>query len=609
MAAGLLRGSYLHLLACSRAARLAGLSVRIVAARSRLVIRTSRRGTLAMLRCLAVRIIIGLYAFAMLVRAVVFGLHPDAAYPDSYYYVDVARALQAGHGFNIDFIYSFLDVGGRIPADPHLPIASNGFWMPLASIIQLPTIWLFGPVPLASALPFMLIGALTAPLTWLIAREVGARPTVAIAAALAVALPAATTLYVAQPDNIALYQPIGLAAMWLTARGLKGHRRSFALAGLAVGLGTLARNDGLLLGAMVGLAFLWDRSGSWRPNGTRPPLIPWRFAAASLALFAVVTVPWYLRQLVVFGTISPSSGSSLLAQNYRDTNCVTCPISIDHLLGQGIGPLLASRLVGLLAAIAIFSAMIITIVLVPFAIAGARRRIRSTDFGPFFLYAGILFGASSLLFAAYVPYGTFLHSAVALAPYAFILAFEGSALAAHWAVRHRPSWTVEGAVRLFLVVAAASIVIDAMAFTAMAMPAWNRDRDNRVAAGQALDAAGVPSTDLLLSADPAGFKYFTGRGGVVTPNDSLEIIQEVAADYDIRWLVLERDHIVEPMYPVIESKSRPAWIGPPIFTVPDTGPKSNDAAANAAPALAIYPICTRPGDTRCSAPLGARAAP
>jgi len=31
-----------------------------------------------MLRCLAVRILIGLYALAMLIRAVVFGLHPDA---------------------------------------------------------------------------------------------------------------------------------------------------------------------------------------------------------------------------------------------------------------------------------------------------------------------------------------------------------------------------------------------------------------------------------------------------------------------------------------------------------------------------------------------------
>ena len=120
-----------------------------------------------MLRCQTVRIPFALYALALLVRGLLFAVHPDAAYPDSYYYVDVARAIQAGHGFNIDFIYSFLDVGGHIPADPSLPIPSNGFWMPLASIVQLPSMWLLGPTPLASALPFMLIGALAAPLTWL----------------------------------------------------------------------------------------------------------------------------------------------------------------------------------------------------------------------------------------------------------------------------------------------------------------------------------------------------------------------------------------------------------------------------------------------------------
>ena len=119
------------------------------------------------LRCTAVRIPLALFGLAVAVRTLLFGLHPDAAYPDSYYYVDVARALQAGHGFNIDFIWSFVDVGGRIPANPILPIPSNAHWMPLASLVQLPTMWLLGVTPLASTLPFILIGALAAPLTWL----------------------------------------------------------------------------------------------------------------------------------------------------------------------------------------------------------------------------------------------------------------------------------------------------------------------------------------------------------------------------------------------------------------------------------------------------------
>jgi Dolichyl-phosphate-mannose-protein mannosyltransferase len=554
-----------------------------------------------MLRCPSVRIPIALFALALAVRAVVFGLHPDAAYPDSYYYVDVARALHAGQGFNIDFIWSFVDVGGRIPAHPILPIPSNAHWMPLAAIIQLPTMWLLGPTPLASAIPFVIIGSLAAPMTWLLAREIGCSPRVALLAGIAVAVPAAATLFMAQPDNLALYQPLGTAVLWLTVRGLKGRRGSYVLAGLVVGLATLARNDGVLLGAVVGLAFLWDRWRASRSNGSRVPAIPWRYAFACFGLFLIVTAAWYARQLAVFGSLSPSStsGRILLIQTYEQMNSVTGDTSLAGFLGQGVGPLLQSRVLGLVSALQIYFVIAIPIVLAPFVLIGAWARRHSLDFGPFFLYAGLLFAASGLLFAVHVPYGTFLHSAVAMVPFTFILAFEGAVLASRWAAQHRRAWTEEGAARLFLVVAAASVVLNAAAFTVMAIPSWNADRDARVGAGQALDAAGAPPTDRLLSADPGGFKYFTGRGGVVTPNDSLEVIRQVAADYDIRWLVLERAHLVEPMFPVIESKARPPWIGAPIFTLPYNGPKTGDAAADSAPAMAIYPVCTRLDDVRC----------
>jgi hypothetical protein len=198
-----------------------------------------------------------------------------------------------------------------------------------------------------------------------------------------------------------------------------------------------------------------------------------------------------------------------------------------------------------------------------------------------------------------------------MVPFTFVLAFEGAVLASRWTARHRPTWTAEGAARLFLVAAVASVVINAAAFTVMAMPSWNVDRDDMLAAGRALDSAGAPATDRVLSADPAGIKYFTGRGGVVTPNDSLDVIHQVAADYDIRWLILERAHIVEPMIPVIEGKSDVGWIGAPVFVVPYTGPKTGDAAADNAPAMAIYPVCTERYDMRCGLVYldGTRAAP
>jgi hypothetical protein len=553
-----------------------------------------------MLRCHAVRIPFALYGFAVVVRGLLFAVHPDAAYPDSYYYAEVARSIQAGHGFNIDFIYSFLDVGGRIPADPHLPIPSNGFWMPLASIVQLPTLWLLGVTALASAIPFILIGALAVPLTWLIAREAGCSQRIALAAALAVAVPAAASAYMAQPDNFSLYQPIGTAVLWLTARGLKGRPRSFALAGLLAGLAALARNDGLLLAAVVGLAFVWDHWRSRRSHGARPPGIPWRYGLASAGLFLLVLAPWYLRQLAVFGSLSPSSGAAPLVRTYADTNCVTCTVSLANFLGQGAGPILTSRLFGTVGAIGIFCLLVIPIVLVPFAIAGAWARRRSVDFGPFLAFTALFFGAMGLLFSEYVTHGTFLHSAVVLVPFTCILAMEGIAMAVAWLARRRSNWRQERAEPMFLVAGVAVMVLSAALYTPVVARAWDADRELRLGAATALDAAGAQSTDLLLSADPAGFKYFTGRGGVVTPNDSLEVIRRVAAGYGTRWLVLERAQVVTPLVPILEMKTRPAWIGAPIYTEPYTGRPSGDPDIDAAPALAIFPICTTADDLRCS---------
>jgi hypothetical protein len=554
-----------------------------------------------MLRCTAVRIPFALFAFALVVRALLFGLHPDAAYPDSYYYVDVARALQAGHGFNIDFIYSFLDVGSRIPPNPTLPIPSNGFWMPLASIVQVPAMWLLGPTALASALPFILVGSFAAPMTWLVAREIGCRPSVALAAGIAVASPAAAAIYASQPDNFSLYQPIGFAVLWLTARGLKGHRGSFALAGVMVGLASLSRNDGLLLGAVVGLAFAWDRWRAWRSEGARTPAIPWRYAFACLGLFLLVMAPWYLRQLAVFGSLSPSSGSGrvLFIQHYDDIERVSGDISLSAYLGQGPVPLLTSRLVGLVAAVGIFAVLACSLALAPFVGVGAWARRRSVEFGPYFVYAGLLFAISALLFPVFIAHGTFLHSAVALVPYSYIVGFEGLALVVAWISRHRRTWQEERATPLFLGTAVGIVILSTAAYASMSFPAWNADRDQILAAGRALDAAGAPPSDLVMTADPAGYEYLTGRGGVVTPNDSLDVTREVAADYGIRWLVLERAHIVAPLAPVIESVVRPSWLGPPIYTIPYTGPRTGDPAVDGAPALAIYPVCTAASDTRC----------
>ena len=278
------------------------------------------------------------------------------------------------------------------------------------------------------------------------------RPLIAVGAGVLIAVPGLLLVFIVQPDNFSLYQPLVAGALWMAARGLRGDGRSFALGGLLVGLATLSRNDGLLVGATLGLAFLFDRWRAWRSDGARLPAIPVWAAVACFGLFLAVMAPWWLRQLEVFGQISPStaSGKVLYIRTIEEWNSITTPATLGHLLGQGIGPLVLSRIGGFVAAIGIFTTLVAGGVLLPFMLIGAWAKRRSVDFGPFFAYAAILFAFSALVSAVHVPGGTFIHSAVALAPHGYLLALEGVAVAVAWMAARRRRWDRETATRMFV---------------------------------------------------------------------------------------------------------------------------------------------------------------
>jgi hypothetical protein len=545
---------------------------------------------------------LALYALALVVRLVLLAGFPDPAYPDSFYYVDVARNLAAGRGFEVDVIWIFAEVGGTIPPDPTLPIPSNAHWMPLASIVQVPFIWLLGPTAFASALPFALLGSLAAPLTWALARDAGARRLVAVGAGVLVAIPAASAVFMAQPDNFGLYQPLVAGALWMGARGLRGDARAFALGGLFVGLATLARNDGVLVGAALAFAFAWDRWAARRSGGARRPAIPAWAAVACFALFLAVVAPWLARQLAVFGSISPSSGSGkvLFIRTIDEWNSIITPANLEWLLGQGIGPLIASRIGGFIAAVTIFSVLVGGVLLVPTMAIGGWARRRSLDFGPFFAYAGLLFAFSTLVSAVHVPGGTFIHSAVALAPHGYILALEGIAIAVGWVAARRQSWDAPSATRFFTVAAVSFAIVVAIGSAFVTHAAWAARRDDFLLVDRGLADAGAAPDDRVMSIDAAGTQYWTGHGGVVLVNDPLETIEEVARAYDIRWLALNRADSVPAVAPILDGGPRPAWLGAPVASrparqLPDAPPLPEGALG-----VALYPVCLEPADSRCA---------
>ncbi|MBA2570350.1 MAG: glycosyltransferase family 39 protein [Chloroflexi bacterium] len=541
---------------------------------------------------------LALFLVAVAARVVTAAVFGEPAYPDSFYYVNVAQQFAAGNGFQVDYIWNFVDVGGSLPVDPTLPIPSNAHWMPLAVLIQVPFIWLLGPTALASGLPFWIVGALAAPLTYAIARDAGLGQVPSVAGAILAAIPGAAMPYLAQPDNFALFMPLGALCLWACARGLRGDRRWFAVGGLCVGLATLSRNDGVLLGVPFALAFLADLART--PRASR---IGWRAAAFCAAGFVVVTAPWWLRQLEVFGSLSPSgsSGRILWIADYRELYSIGGdPPTVSSFLAQGAGPLLASRVAGLGSALAIFTAVPLLFFLAPFAAIGVWLRRRDAAFVPWIVYAITLFASSALLFAVHVPYGTFLHSAVALLPHGYLLAFIGIGAAIRWVAARRTSWDVTRATRVFTAAAVVVAIVGGVAGSLIALRAWRSEHDLRERITVALESA--PPEERLMSPDAGAYRYQAGRPGIVTPDDPLPIVESALRAYDVRWLVLERDHVTSALAPILAGEVRPTWLSAPVLVVADQdgSPTAGPTVGSPYPRAALYAVCLAPGDPRCT---------
>ena len=85
-----------------------------------------------------------------------------------------------------------------------------------------------------------------------------------------------------------------------------------------------------------------------------------------------------------------------------------------------------------------------------------------------------------------------------------------------------------------------------------------------------------------MSIDASGTRYWTGHGGVVLVNDPLPTIHEVAAAYEIDWLVLDRQDGVAAIAPILDGEALPAWVGPAVLQ------------AGTPTQLAVHPVVAAP---------------
>jgi hypothetical protein len=85
----------------------------------------------------------------------------------------------------------------------------------------------------------------------------------------------------------------------------------------------------------------------------------------------------------------------------------------------------------------------------------------------------------------------------------------------------------------------------------------------------------VPPGARVMINDPARLYYYTGIGGVVLPNESPDVIPEIALKYGVRYLVLEEisadgkssDASPEKLWPIL--RATPDFLVPISINIPN----------------------------------------
>jgi hypothetical protein len=476
-----------------------------------------------------------LLAGALVARVLAALLVPSAPYTDAAYYTLVAQRLADGFGFTVPVLYSFLEVGGALPADPSLPVDAMGHWMPLTSVIAAGSMavfgssdpWRAGGVPMV-ALSIAWVGIVHG-VTWDLWRV---RSWVLVAGILAIF---AGPLLIMLPllDSFVPFGVLGALALWSSMRAVRSPSRWgwwLVGAGALIGLATLARVDGLFLAVAPAVAWLTR----WR-SVSMPAALGIGLASAAACL--LVMAPWMARNLDVYGAVLPSAGGhTLWITSYNEQFSIGHEVSLATYLAAGPGLVIGSKLWAL-AELAGRTLAVAGGAFALFFLAGLWAFRSRPEVRPFIAYWITMFLAMGLLFTFHAPKGAFVHSAPAWLPMAFAIAVAAVApvstsLGRWWPFLARPRTH-----RFLIGASLVAAVILSVVSSAALFASWRVSNDRLASAGSFLTATAAPD-DVVMFADPSRLNLLTDHPGVSAPFDPFDVMEDVVRAYDVRWVVV-----------------------------------------------------------------------
>jgi hypothetical protein len=498
-----------------------------------------------------------LFVLALAVRVLTAWLLRQPGYTDAYYYAVGARQLYSGQGFSEPFIWNY------VAPPTSLPHAGYLYWMPLAAIMG----WL-GMVALGSSFwavqaPFIFTSALLPLVTYVVALDLTVKPKHALLAGLLAVFPGFFAAGFVLPETFAPFALAGSVCLLAAGQGLRSRRPGwFALAGLAAGLGHLARADGLLLAAVALLAAAlsgteWHRSdlsaaggvhGSPAPNdgptaarARRKVCMPLLSVVLVIAGYLLVMGAWLVRNWQAFGSPLPGAGTrTAFLTAYDDMFAFDGSLTLQDYLSWGWSSILGSKWDALLLNLQRVWIECLLVVLPPFAALGLWHSRKNRLLWPFFLYAPLLFLAMTFAFTFPGMRGGLYHSSAAWLPFLFAATGPGLEVALRWAAGRFRGWHLRTAWPVFstaIVAMAVLMTLFGLWRSGALSGDWNERGQQYAQIGGWLEQEGAREAIVMVGDAPA-FTWFTGHPALAVPNDPLDTILAVADQYGACYLVL-----------------------------------------------------------------------
>ncbi len=459
------------------------------------------------------------------VLGVVYGFVNGPTYTDAYYYLNGANRMVTGQGMTDAVVWTFIGM------PEGLPIPSHSYWMPMSSWVAAMGMWAFN-APLsfrAAQAPFALLLLLVGVTTFWLGDRLGTERRHAWIPALMVLFGGYYARYWGMTETFTPFAAFGVGALVALGRGATSkHVGWFALAGALSAGAHLTRADGLLLVLAGGSAifWFWDKSWTWQARFT--------CAAVLVLAYLLAMSPWFVRNLNAIGTPLPTGGTQgIWYTEYNDIFNFPPDSTPTRFFEVGGWALFwSSRWTGFTVGLGTLAVVQGFIVLFPFMLGELVQRRREPFLRPFWIYTLGLHLAMMFVFPFPGFRGGLLHSAAALMPFWTVLGVLGIERGVDWMARRR-RWNPRTAKPTFTV-SALVVVLGLSVFLGLG----GRTPQVDVALYEQLESV-LPPDARLMANDPSAVYYYTGFYGVMLPNESPDVIPEIAARYGLTHLLIE----------------------------------------------------------------------